>query len=268
MPFNLRQIIKRTGSTRRSSITLRPITPPPALATTAGAALAQIPKFWNSQATARLVPVYAASQAEQRATTDGAPEIQQQLTATEVASYQLVLELGPQMRSWAVMVEQWHRRKFAGQVLTASGVDLSTLLSPQGDIVEAFYESMMALVRNVDDSTRNRVAGIIWRGYQDGTPRAKIAKEISEATDIERARAWRIAVDQTTKLSARLDQARQEEAGFDEYVWHHSRKLHPRETHVQRDGKIFAWAKPPADGPPGTQPFCGCKARAHLNLDD
>lgn len=267
MPYNLRQIIRRQGSTRRKFILFRPITPPPALSAAAGGALASLPKLWETQAIARLVPAYVAGLAE-RATTDGAPEIQQQLTATEAATYQLVLELGPQMRNWAVLVEQWHRRKFAGQVLTSSGVDLSTLLSPQGDLVETFYESMMALVRNIDDSTRNRVSSVIWRGYQQGTPRAKIAKEISEATNIERARAWRIAVDQTTKLSARLDQARQEEAGFEEYVWHHSRKLHPRETHVQRDGKVFRWDKPPADGPPGTQPFCGCKGRAYLDLED
>lgn len=267
MPYDLAKIIKRSGKTRRKSITFRPITPPPALATSAGAGLAAIPKFWEDQARARLVPIYTAGLAE-RAATDGAPEIQQQLTATEAASYALVLDLGPQMRNWAIAVEQWHRKKFAGQVLTASGVDLTTLLSPQGDIVETFYESMMALVRNIDDSTRNRVAGVIWRGYQQGTPRAKIAKEIAEQTDIERARAWRISVDQTTKLSARLDQARQEEAGIEEYAWAHSRKLHPRETHVARDGKIFRWDKPPADGPPGTQPFCGCKAQAHLDLED
>lgn len=268
MAYDLRKIIKRSESTRKPSITLRAIYPTQAQAMSLAALLVQVPRAWHEIATGPVLDAYARALAQLQAggTRDGPDEIKQELDKGEDSLYRLLLELGPKMRGWAFEVDQWHRGQFARAVLASANVNLAAFLGPQGETVEAFYNGMLSLIRSVDDDTRAKVSGIVWRGFQQQTPRRELAKQITQATNIQRARALRIASDQTVKLSARLDQARQEEAGFDEFEWIHSRKLKPRPVHVARNGLIYKWAKPPADGPPGTQPYCGCKARAHMVL--
>ncbi len=128
----------------------------------------------------------------------------------------------------------------------------------------------MGLVRSVSDEARTRLQDIVFRGYQARTPAAEIAREMREAVGLSRARALRIASDQTTKIAARLDQARQEQAGINRFKWRWSHKRHGRKIHIAHDGKIFAWNDLPQvdgkDDAPGTLPFCGCRAQAYVDL--
>lgn len=270
MTYPLRRMIARADKTRRKEITLRPIIPTGGLALELAAIIAQVPRAWLDRRE-RILDAYERALASRTigdaAISDAGEEIDAALEEAEGDLYRLVLALTPQLRDWTIKVERWHRKKFIGAVLTPTGVDLSTLLNPAGQTMEAFRASILALIRNIDDDTRSRIAGHVWRGFQERTDRRSIAKQIAETTNISRKRAVFIARDQTVKMSARLDQARQEEAGIEEYVWLHSRKLHPRPEHQARDGIIFRWDKPPADGHPGTLPYCGCKPRAHIRLE-
>lgn len=270
MTYPLRRMIARTDRTRRKSITLRAIFPTQALALELAAIIVQVPRAWQERREA-ILEAYDKATASRpigdAAMLDAPSDLEAEMDASEDALHRLILTLTPQMRDWVIRMERWHRRKFIAAVKSPTGVDLATLLNPAGETMEAFNQSILALIRNIDDETRSRIAGSVWRGFQERTPRREVAKEIAEATEISRKRALRIASDQTRKMSARLDQARQEEAGIEEYEWLHSGKLHPRPEHVVRNGRIYKWAEPPADGHPGSLPNCGCKPRAHIRLD-
>lgn len=269
MPIDLVAMIRRVGKTRRTSITLRPIEPTRSLMMDLAHLAVQIPAGWQDHADAILTTyeqALARTGVSDAAIRDNPEDLERELEAAANEMYRLLLVITPQMTNWTVAVEKWHREKFIQAILSPTGVDLRTLLGPAGDTMETFRQSALALIRNIDDDTRSKIAGAVWRGFQNRAPRREIAREISNITGIARRRALFIAQDQTVKMAARLDRARQEEVGLTEYEWRHSGKLRPRPVHVARNGRIYRWSKPPEDGHPGTQPYCGCKALGHISL--
>lgn len=272
MSYSLARMVRRAGKTRRSSITLRAINPTQSQVLDLAQIINRVVAGWSATARDRILPAYERALAQRDKARDAkvrddVDDLSEEIEKAEEEITRLVLTLTPQLRDWTIRLERWHRRKFVAAVLSPTGVDLSTFLNADRETMDSFRQSILALIRNVDDDTRSRIAGAVWRGFQERTPRREIAREIAKATAISRKRALFIASDQTQKMAARLDQARQEEAGIDEYEWMHSGKARPRPVHVARSGRIYSWSKPPEDGHPGTQPYCGCKARAHLRLD-
>jgi uncharacterized protein with gpF-like domain len=113
----------------------------------------------------------------------------------------------------------------------------------------------------------------VFRGLRNRSNPDDVAKEIYEATGMARRRARNIAADQLVKITSSLGEERRRQAGVSTWEWVHSSKLHPRERHLERNGKRYdddatsGDAKPPEDRP-GQLPFCGCTERAVLSLDD
>jgi SPP1 gp7 family putative phage head morphogenesis protein len=249
---------------RRRRIVLKPIHPTVAMARDLAAVLVRMPDFWIS-AIDRILAHYDPAPIT-RDSLFGLGDILEQLRQE---ADRLVVAMTPALQEWAVRMERWHRDRWSANVLTATGVQLDTVMT-QGDVaepIEAFVQRNVALVRSVSDEARGRISDIVFRGFQARTPIAEVARDLRGAADLGRARAIRIAADQSQKLSATLDQERQIQAGLTSYVWKHSHKRNPRLVHVARDGKVFSWDEPPADGPPGTQPYCGCRAQGYIDLD-
>lgn len=71
-----------------------------------------------------------------------------------------------------------------------------------------------------------------------------------------------IARDQSSKLNSRLNRARQEEAGIDQYKWVTARDERVRDRHRSLDGTIQKWNTPTNDGFPGDAINCRCVAIA------
>lgn len=269
MSYSLARMIRRTG-TRRKSITLRAIEPTQSLALDLATILDAPVRAWKGRSD-RILAAYdralALRTTRDARVTDTPQDIENEIDAAGDEISRLILTLTPQLRDWTIKVEKWHRRKFIAAVLSPTGVNLEDVLGADRETMEAFRRGILEKIRNIDEDTRGRIAEAVWRGFQERTPRREVAREIAKATQITRKRALFIASDQTTKMSARLDQARQEEAGIEEYEWMKSGKLHPRREHVARDGKVYRWDTPPPGGHPGSEPNCGCKGRAYLNLD-
>jgi len=183
----------------------------------------------------------------------------------------VVVALEAALGMWALSVEAYERGRFVGAVLTATRVDLSTILHPNDvrTTLEAVLDRNMSLIRNVSDETRQRIADIFFRNYQQRTPLRQVAKEISEAVGLSRARSLRIASDQTTKLASALDEERMKEAGITKFQWVHSGKVHFRPEHKARDGKVYNWATARSvlkGDLPGVAINCGCKAKAVIDF--
>lgn len=99
----------------------------------------------------------------------------------------------------------------------------------------------------------------------EGRGNEEIAKKIREIDGIGRNRSRVIARDQASKLNGAMNEFRQRQAGVTHYKW--KSMMDPpraREVHMARNGKVFAWDKPPAGGHPGNEILCRCRGLAVL----
>lgn len=258
--FDLAALSRRNS---RAPLVLRPITTTQAQIATLAALYMRVVRVW-ADARELIVSTYAQTLSELQ--TDSAGDLQSAMNAMNAEAQRVVVLLTPDMRGFAMGYEKVHRGKWVRNVLSAVQVQLETMLSEDDvdDTIEAFLEWNTSLVRDVSDETRRRIANTVFSGVQQRRPVAEVAKEISESVGMARARARRIAADQSTKLGARLNQARQEQAGLSHYKWRHSGKKHPREWHKERDGAVYPWRGEGSIAPddqPSVPPFCGCTAQ-------
>lgn len=267
MRFDLPAMARRRSN--RREIVLPNIAGTRAQANSLALIYLRVVRPWQ-EATDRIVESYARSLAEM--VTDSPSDTAGEIDSVEEAIRRLVLTLTPDLRDWALRVEQVHRGKWIRNVLSAVSIELDTLLSA-GDVretVEAAIEWNVALVKDVSDDLRRKISNAVFSGFQARKPAREVAKEIREATGMARQRSLRIAADQTVKLGSRLNEARQRQAGLDHFKWRHSGKRHPREHHEARDGKVYRWEGSgiPSEDMPGVPPFCGCTAQGVLVMED
>lgn len=262
MTYPLAEMTRRVMPNRRREIRLPRITPTKAQADDLAREYLRVVSFWRNVGV-RLLAVYDPP----ALTTDTVPEVEAELARAAAAANTLAVSMGLPVGFWAERLARWHRGRWASGVKVGTGLSVDALMSSA--VVRADIEAALAwniqLVRSVSDTTRDRIASVIWAGFRARTPRREVARQIAEAVAISRRRALRIAVDQTTKLSGDLDRARMLEAGLDDWVWRHSGKAHPRPEHVARNGKRYSWTNPPEDKP-GDLPYCGCKAQGVIDL--
>lgn len=304
--------LTRAKGVRRASVTLRPIVPTKAQATDLAQIIAPAWQVWR-EAEERIMAGYdpaplptgdslevvpektasdasipagfALEQTRDGMTLDSAAAIDAAIgeTAAEFLR-RLVTTVTPGLRRWSVRLESWHRGRWVSAVSAATGVDLGTVLTtlPTQDTLEVWLSRNVALVQNISDQAQARISDAIWRGYQERRPARDVAKDIGEATDLSRKRALFVASDQTSKLSAQLDDERMAEAGLELWKYRHSGKLHPRSWHKARDGRIYtlrgnkqvnADGSPMSGGDvievddaPGRPPRCACRKQGYLAL--
>lgn len=231
---------------------------------------------WITGARERLLPTY------NPILTDDVPEFEQAEAALAQEISVLVANLtfaGGALNAWAVDLEDWHRNRVIAGALSAANVDISTRLSPF-DVRATVQEAVAwntSLIRNVSEDMRQRISNVFFAGFRNGTPPRELGRAIAEVAGIGRRRANNIAADQTTKLSAALDRARQAEMGLTEWMWRSSHKVNYRPEHLARDGKHYASSpqearrtglRPPPQDMPGDLIRCGCTRQAWLRLED
>lgn len=266
MRYSLATLARRQRNIRRSRIVLREITAP---ATSASNLYARcyrpVVALWQRRAD-RIVAEYERSLSS--VTTDSPADIQREIDEGQSEFQRLFMELEPELRDWLIRVESWQRGRWRGAVLSATGVDLQTLIGPQDmrDTIDAYLRWNTALIRDVSDQTRKRIADRVFAGLTQRKPARDVAREIREAIGMARDRSQRIAADQLSKISNSLADERRREAGIDTWVWMHSRKRHPRADHQARDGREYTDATAPQDTP-GQLPYCGCLSRAVVRFD-
>jgi len=259
----------RTRRPSRRPIVIPNIAPTQAQASTLAAIYLRVVAAWRERLPV-IVAEYERTLSE--ITTDSAATTTGTIDGVDAEIQRLVLTLTPDLRRWALNVERVLTGKWVRGVLSATDVDLSTVLSPtdMAETVEASLNWNTALIRDISEEVRRKISNAVFAGFQRRAAAAEIAKELREAVGLARARSLRIAADQTVKLGARLNQARQEQAGLTHFVWVHSGKAHPRSWHRARNGKTFSWTNSgiPAADMPGIPPYCGCTGRGVVTFDD
>lgn len=303
MRFNLATMTRRVRPTiRRRAIVLRDIVPPATLATDLyRACYLPVVELWaravdpiveeysrtpgsmsvdgSSVSEAGAIPPDAAVRLN-----DSPSDIQASIDAASSEFERLFLQLTAALEDWGIRVERWQRNAWRQAVLTATGVDLLTLIGREDvrETVETYLRWNTDLIRDVSAQARKRIADAVFAGLQNRTPVRDVAKQIREAVDMSRTRSKNIASDQLSKLSAALAEERRRQAGLSVWKWRHSRKRHPRENHVAREGRLYSddpamvgrevngetvQVPPPENDRPGRPPFCGCRGQGVLVLD-
>lgn len=266
MRYDLAAMARRQRNVRRSSVVLRDIAPPATFATNLyRSTYAHVIAAWLD-ALPRISAAYDRSLSE--LVTDAPADVRAEIDGAAEQVNRLLLLLTPNLRDWALRVEKWQRGKWRGAVLSATGVDLETMIGA-GEMratLETTIEWNTALIRDVSAVTQQRIGSTVFDGLRNRTPAREVAKTIRGSVDMSRDRSVRIASEQLNKLTSSLADERRREAGIDTWMWRSSHKLHYRPEHAARDGKEYTDAEAPQDRP-GQLPYCGCRSQAVVKFD-
>lgn len=282
MKFDLTAMVRRVRNPRRRAIPIRDIAPTAVLATNLyRAGYLPVIEVWKA-GSELILTEYTRTLAEMM--TDSPADVRQEINSLDEVLQRLLVQLTPRLRDWAVRTESWFRGKWRGAVLSATGVDLQTLIGPEDarETVETFVARNASLVKDVSDQARGRISDAVFRGLSERRAARDVAKDIAEAVEMGRARAQRIASHQMASFAAELADERRREAGLDVWRWRHSGKRHPRQHHLDRDGNLYSESAarvgtevdgetvkeaPDRNDWPGRPPFCGCRSQGVLVFD-
>lgn len=130
---------------------------------------------------------------------------------------------------------------------------------------EKWSRANVKLITAMCDDHLERVADITREAMRVGSRASVVAERLQEATGISARKAKGIARDQIATLQGQVTQARQTRIGVERYRWRTVGDSRVRTAHRQREGQIFSWDKPPADGHPGVPINCRCYAEPVLD---
>lgn len=184
---------------------------------------------------------------------DETGSIHGEIAATSVAT-------AAALNLWATRVDAWQQKQWIATVKARSGVGLglggdNLLLTRE---LNDFMDWAASLITSMNDETRNRVTTAIFAGFEARRTPNQVAMDVRRIIGDTRRRALLIARHQSVMLAAKLTEMRHLRAGVTQYVWKHSHLPNARPHHLARDGQIFDWKKPPADGHPGIAINCRC----------
>lgn len=278
MRYDLARMVKASRTTRRKSIVIRPINPPAVLAddlyrSTYAKIIARL-----TAAVPQIVAAYERALPVRDGFADSADDVARFLDSLGDELARLVLEIVPDLKDWAVRVEGWHRNQFRGAILSATGVDIGTILMASGtpQSVGTAIAWNVALVKDVSQQAQQRMSSAVFAAFNARLPARDLAASLREIVGMSRKRSTFIAADQLNKISSALDRERQADAGITRFRWRHSGKLHPRVWHQKRNNKVYDSEtlkevdgpdQIPADDQCGMAPWCACRAAAVLVLD-
>lgn len=267
MKINLAELVK-IQNPRKRKVEARPFSITKASENELARLYIEVLNIWAKGLNSEVLPEYRRT-IDRLETQDSAAQMETILARLEGNAVAAILIFRSRLAAWLNKLNTRHLKQFINQLKYASNVDLSTAMRA-ADVAETLEDVIArnaALVRNVSDQARGRIADIVYRGMQNRTPPRQVAKQLNEALKLGRDRSLRIAQDQATKLAGALDKERQLQVGMDSFEWIHSGKKHPREEHKARNGKVFKWnSEVGRNDPPGYAINCGCKAKGVLQL--
>lgn len=180
----------------------------------------------------------------------------------EVDDEALLVLLLAKIRDWVRRLAGWMRDMWIQRIKQVADIDVGSLASSPVDAadVAATREWLEELVEDLSRQTKHRVTSAMADATLRQLPAVQAREVVGEAVQKARTRAKSIAGDMTGKMHGKMNEALQLEARVTRYKWNHSFRPNPRRHHVERQGNIYEWAKPPSDGHPGYAYHCRCTA--------
>lgn len=154
------------------------------------------------------------------------------------------------------------------QVKAAVGVPLSAIQDKGVPaMIRQFTAENVALIKTIPQQYLAQVETTVLQGMNAGKRHEEIALEIEERYEVASSRAELIARDQVLSFQADLNNTRQQNLGFDKYIWRTANDQRVREVHAEREGMVCEWAEGPGDPDdpsdgehPGDGILCRCFA--------
>lgn len=174
-------------------------------------------------------------------------------------------------------VESYNVAEFNSICNSVFGTGLAGITSKRQDaddmqaLKEAWVQQNLDLIKSIDSRTMERIRQALSDAIIQNVSSAELSKylsdEIQKLAGTTVSRATLIGVDQVGKLNGQMTQYRQQYAGIDRYEWETAHDSRVRPAHRARQGKIYNWDEPPADGNPGMPIRCRCVALPVFNMD-
>jgi len=177
---------------------------------------------------------------------------------------------------WAKSVSYASKRRLEQSLQRAIGIDAAMIFDSPAvhDMVLWSADEAARLIANIPEDYIGRVSQAVVQSirqqpFENGR---SLIQELMHIGGYTKERAALIARDQTSKMNAVINEARQLSIGIEEYIWRTSEDqrvvgnpsgLYPvgnakHGNHYERNGKIFRWDKPPSDGHAGYPIGCRC----------
>lgn len=187
--------------------------------------------------------------------------------------------------AWADQVNYVAKQRLEDSLGRALRRDITIADDPAiWDAVALSAEESSKLIQTIpQDSLGKFTQAIVQHARGQPFPEDRtLSQEFQEIGKITMERAELIARDQTSKMNTAINQIRQTSLGIFEYTWRTREDnrvvgdptgLYPKGNpvhgnHYIRNGLIFRWDSPPADGHPGYAINCRCKAIPRININD
>lgn len=169
------------------------------------------------------------------------------------------------VRRVAQSVEAFNEREFRAVLRSVYRVDIFTG-APAGvqAAIAQFEAQNVALIKSIAPESLGRMHSKIVEAVREGRTLRDATAMVRDEFGVSDRRAKLIARDQIGKLNGDITRLRQENIGVDSYTWRGLLDARERPEHVAREGKVFAWNKPPEDGHPGQPIRCRCTAEPIL----
>lgn len=145
----------------------------------------------------------------------------------------------------------FQREQLDRQVRAAMSVPLSSIEKPITDKLEGFAALNVDLISTVSDRYFDRIRSDVEDAFENGDTADTLADQFEDRYGMAEGDAERIARDQIGRLSAQLNQTRQEEMGCTGYIWRTMNDERVCDDCSPMEGQKFEWDDPPGDGPPG-----------------
>lgn len=131
-------------------------------------------------------------------------------------------------------------------------------------VVRGWIAENVGLITNMNGEQVGKLETLFLRALRDGSRSAQIQTDVSAILRGSENRARLIARDQIGKLNGQLDRQKQTAAGLDSYVWRGALDERERKKHVEREGNVYRWDRPPQGGHPGQDVQCRCSPEPNL----
>jgi len=152
------------------------------------------------------------------------------------------------------------------------GIDIFSDSTTISEYVQASIADNVRLIQSIPEQYLTQVESIVMTNVRGGGRPSSIAKSLQQQFGVTERRAKMIARDQTAKVNGQLNAKRQQDVGFEYFIWTTSNdeRVRDRHQHIAEKttayGKgVYKWSNPPLSekGEPilcGTDYQCRCIA--------
>jgi SPP1 gp7 family putative phage head morphogenesis protein len=144
------------------------------------------------------------------------------------------------------------------------------------EVIKASTQEAAGLIKRIPEQFLGDVQGQVMRSITSGRGMQDLVPYLAKKYEGDKRWARHVAMDQTRKAYSNVNAARLQKLGCESYIWIHSGgSAHPRQEHIDMNGKEFRFDDPPVidkrtgqRGKPGDAIFCRCVMKPVFRFGD